>query len=320
MPKQTVPVSVVIPAYNGGKYLKETIESVLCQTLIPAEIIVVNDGSTDDTEFVALRYGVKLISQVNKGISAARNVGILSSTHDWIALLDQDDIWEPSKMQEQWDLISNHQEIDIAFTDASSIVKGIAQSESRLNKVASYKLVDKSRIAEDMYIFDSASLLDQIKRANFLSPSSMLARKDVLIQAGLFDEKLERIEDRDFFLRLFKHNMVSVIEKCLIRYRLHKLNASKDYAKMLHGELELAEKVIRYPDFYHEGLVRFYSESMPSKYYHLGVILLEDHKYEEAYACFKKSLRQKIRVKPLVRLMQSYCRQLSRLPVVGCGR
>lgn len=86
-------ISVVIPAYNQSQYLSQAIESVLAQTVKPHEIIVVNDGSTDDTRYVAQQYeGVKYIEQVNKGLASARNTGIMNMTGDWFYPLDADDM------------------------------------------------------------------------------------------------------------------------------------------------------------------------------------------------------------------------------------
>lgn len=102
-PPQAESVSVVIPVYDKEPYLAETIDSVLSQTRLPEEIVVVDDGSTDESARVAASYGprIRLIQQANAGESSARNRGIDESTGDWIALLDGDDVWEPEKLERQ---------------------------------------------------------------------------------------------------------------------------------------------------------------------------------------------------------------------------
>lgn len=103
----TPAVSVVIPAYNAARYLEETLDSVLTQTCPPEEILVVDDGSTDDTALLASKYApaVGVISQPNSGESAARNFGLARISGDWVAWLDADDVWEPTKLEAQLECV-----------------------------------------------------------------------------------------------------------------------------------------------------------------------------------------------------------------------
>ena len=96
-------VTVVIPVYNGGRYLRESIDSVLAQTFHDYEIVCVDDGSTDDSPVLLQEYGQRLrvVRQENSGQSAARNVGVKLARGEYIAFLDQDDVWYPSKVQNQ---------------------------------------------------------------------------------------------------------------------------------------------------------------------------------------------------------------------------
>ncbi len=103
-------VSVIIPVYNGEAFLRETLESVLAQTYHPLEIIVVDDGSTDGSVSLLHPYGdrITLLQQANKGVAAARNAGIKHASGDYIALIDQDDIWEPQKTAQQAAYLDAH--------------------------------------------------------------------------------------------------------------------------------------------------------------------------------------------------------------------
>src|ERR1700757_37711 len=96
-------ISVIIPAYNAAHFLPRCLKSVFAQTLQPAEVIVVDDGSTDDSADVARKLGARVVSRPNGGLSAARNTGVQSSTSEWIALLDADDLWAPEKLRAQAD-------------------------------------------------------------------------------------------------------------------------------------------------------------------------------------------------------------------------
>src|SRR5687767_2043013 len=96
-------VTVVIPCYNGAAYLRTTIASVLSQTALPREVLIIDDGSTDNSAEVARSFGsaVKVISQENRGLSGARNRGIEEAQGEWVAFLDADDVWMPNKLEHQ---------------------------------------------------------------------------------------------------------------------------------------------------------------------------------------------------------------------------
>ena len=96
-----IKISVIIPAYNAARFLPRCLKSVFAQTLQPDEVIVVDDGSTDNTATLAAALGARVISQRNGGISAARNTGYQNATGAWIALLDADDLWSPAKLERQ---------------------------------------------------------------------------------------------------------------------------------------------------------------------------------------------------------------------------
>lgn len=106
-------ISVVIPAYNQGEYLAQCVESVLAQTKPPHEIIVINDGSTDNTREIAKSYPVKYVEQLNKGLSSARNTGIMNSTGDWIYPLDSDDMILENCLEKVSQAIQENPEADV---------------------------------------------------------------------------------------------------------------------------------------------------------------------------------------------------------------
>jgi glycosyltransferase involved in cell wall biosynthesis len=142
-------ISVIIPVYNGATYLGEAIESVLAQTLAPAEIIVVDDGSTDGSAAVADRYApsVRVIRQPNAGCGAARNTGVRHARGAYLAFLDADDLWTPDKLQQQaaarvadpgLDMIFGRVEIIDARTDnaSSELYEGIHAGTMLITRAA----------------------------------------------------------------------------------------------------------------------------------------------------------------------------------------
>lgn len=131
------PISVVIPAYNAEAFLGDAIESVHAQTLAVLETIVVDDGSTDRTSSIAVSLNARVIRQDNGGASAARNAGIRAATGQWIAFLDADDIWEPEKIECQYEMINLCPDVGIVSCDHYSICMGQVMAPSYLSALGS---------------------------------------------------------------------------------------------------------------------------------------------------------------------------------------
>ena len=179
-------VSVVIPTFNRAKLVERAIESVLRQTRSADEIILVDDGSTDETTSnIVNKYTneVLFLTQYNKGVSAARNFGIDRAAGDWIALLDSDDEWLPSKLERQVALIENHTDCLLCHTDEIWIRNGV-----RVNAMNKHK-----KSGGDIY--------QQCLPLCAISPSSVIFQKQLLDDVGNFDETLPACEDYDLWLR-----------------------------------------------------------------------------------------------------------------------
>ena len=135
----SITVSAVIPAYNAGKYVGRAIESVLAQTHKADEIIVVNDGSSDDTAEVVERFGgaVRFIRQENAGASVARNTGIEAATSEWIAFLDADDEWLPNKLKLQTEHLERNPKL---VWTTGNYIRCYCESDKRLDDLAGERL------------------------------------------------------------------------------------------------------------------------------------------------------------------------------------
>ena len=184
-------VSVVIPAYNSAATLHNAVCSALDQTLPPAQIIVVDDGSTDHTADVARSFGsaVLYLRQARAGASAARNAGIRAARYTWVALLDADDRWRPSKLEAQAAALGKRRDARWAFCDA--------------------RIVDEAGSPVREWSFPSGiETAQQLLETSFLynpvagSSSAVLIRRDCLVEAGLFDSGLAAVEDLDLWMRL----------------------------------------------------------------------------------------------------------------------
>jgi glycosyltransferase involved in cell wall biosynthesis len=187
-------ISVVIPNYNHAGYLPESIESALAQTLKPHEVIVVDDGSTDNTREVALRYPVKYIYSEHIGVSAARNRGISAAEGDWVAFLDADDYWLPNKL-----------ELQVA-----------AIHDEALCYCATLQLFDDGH-TEPGEFHNAGSVAKVLQHHNCIYTPSVLVKKDVLKKVGGFNEGISAGEDWDVWLKVGRTaKFVSIAEKVVM--------------------------------------------------------------------------------------------------------
>ena len=194
-------VSIIIPAYNRLPMLREAVDSVLAQDFEDVEILVVDDGSTDGTGEGMKKYGgrVKLLEHsANRGVSAARNTGILHAKGKYIAFLDSDDLWVKGKLRIQINFLDENPHYPLCYTDEIWIRRG-----KRVNPMLKHAKFSG-------WIFEKCVPLCTI------SPSSAMMRKTLFSRVGLFDEALPVCEDYDFWLRVSARFPIFFIDKKLI--------------------------------------------------------------------------------------------------------
>ncbi|MCB1191277.1 MAG: glycosyltransferase [Leptospiraceae bacterium] len=194
-------VSVIIPTYNRADFVLEAIESVLSQTFINFELIVVDDGSTDTTiEQIQSKFSsrLNLISQSNRGVSAARNTGIQNSKGDWIAFLDSDDYWLPKKLEVQVEYLQKNPSVLMCQTEEIWI-----RDRKRVNP-------KKKHQKYSGYIFEQCLPLC------IVSPSSVIIKRELLDRVGGFDTDLPACEDYDLWLRIAKDYPIYFLNEPLI--------------------------------------------------------------------------------------------------------
>lgn len=200
--------SVVIPTYNRAHCVGEAIESTLAQTLHPHEVIVVDDGSSDDTAAVLASFGdrIRVIRQANAGVSAARNAGIEAATGDWIALLDSDDLWFPEKMQRQAAVLGH----DVVASFANAIVETGSGDVDLFADVYGVRWSDRERV-----------LLRPLRtylRLAFLT-STAVFRRDAVVRAGGFERGLNLFEDHRLNVEMALQGPWLIIPEPLVRLR-----------------------------------------------------------------------------------------------------
>lgn len=221
-------ISVVIPLYNQSEFVRFAIQSVLQQTIESYEIIVVDDGSTDDSRMVVSEFGdrVHYIYQENQGLAGARNTGIRAVKGDLIGLLDADDIWMPDYLEKMTALVARHPDAAVFFCCARSVDEQGRDLPQIFGKPA----------------MRLDSLYHTLLRANFIIPSTILMRRSAIERVGLFDSSLRSCEDWDLWLRLLPQEQFIGTSEILVRYRLHGRSLSTDPNGMQRAARKVIEK------------------------------------------------------------------------------
>ncbi|MDZ8188157.1 MAG: glycosyltransferase [Nostoc sp. ChiSLP02] len=225
MLKVTLSISVILPVYNGERFLVQAIENIQGQNYQPLEIIVVDDGSTDRTAEIAKEFedNIHYIYQPNQGPSSARNRGIKSARGEAIAFLDVDDLWEEGVLAEFADYLVANPEVDI--------VQGLIQQMQ----------IENLPSENDSYQFKPV-----FQPYQFINLGSAIYRRSVFDRVGLLDPKLHDNEDTDWFMRAWENDICKVvIPKLMLYYRKHDRNMTLHQKDLVHfGMLKIYKRRI----------------------------------------------------------------------------
>ncbi|MBK8095570.1 MAG: glycosyltransferase family 2 protein [Planctomycetes bacterium] len=224
-------IAVVIPAHDAERWLGFALESLKQQTLPPAEIVVVDDGSTDGTASVAARFGVRCVRQDQKGPGAARNRGVAETTAPFVAFLDADDWFAPAKLERQ---LARLAELGAALVCSDAWI------------VSGDKVV---RCKNQHHVVPSVLTLERLLQGNPVICSTVLARRESIARAGGFDEdpRLIATEDYDLWLRMAQHEPIAYLAEPLSFYRVHPGSLSAN-RRFVNGVDRILDKVITHFD------------------------------------------------------------------------
>ncbi len=276
----TIPnVSVIIPAYNGARFLPEAIESVLAQTYKDYEIIVVDDGSTDNTKEILKPYfdKIKYIHQQNQGAATARNTGIRHSQGEYIAFLDADDVWLPEKLHTQVYYLDNNPEVAMVYSRSFTI----SGDGELISKKSSYKDFPSGEIFNILFL-----------HSFFIYTSTVVVRRRILDTVGLFDESLITSEDRDLWLRIAREFKVSGITKYLCKYRNTDGSLSKNKEIPFNEKRRVIEKNYELSkDLGRPIAPALYKKALARLFFRTGKWHLSRGERKEALENFSQSLK-----------------------------
>jgi glycosyltransferase involved in cell wall biosynthesis len=267
MNTSTPKVSVIIPTYNREKFIGRAIESVLAQTYKNFEIVVVDDGSTDNTRKALEPFDgkIKYIYQENGGSSSARNRGLQESTGEYIAFLDSDDTWTPNKLAVQLDILDKNKHTGIVYSK-------MLMFNEKGERIGTKPDDPSGRNFEEL-----------IEISGDIPTSSVLTRRECFDKAGLFDENLPTMQDFDMWLRISEHYDIYEYEESLAYYYRHNQQNTSSRANCLYGLVLLNRKILKnyghLPNFPHS----IYRLRIASNEYWLSRAYYDQKKYSKAF-------------------------------------
>ncbi len=272
-------VSVIIPTYNSAEYITEALDSVFAQTYKNYEVIVIDDGSTDNTKDVLKPYmsRIKYIYKENGGVSSARNVGIKNAEGEYIAFLDSDDIWLPEKLERQIERFNSEPDLGLVYSNCIRFSEnGIEQSSRKVKK------------------YLEGDIFAKILEGYVLPTSTVIAKKLCFDEVGYFDERFSVSEDYDMWLRISRFFKIGYVKGPLVKYRIRtsSIIRSTKIDSLFNAKKAVIEKNIEYLDktFNKE---KFLKNRLFRLHFKWGIEFFTKSYYKEAKEHFVKAIKYK---------------------------
>jgi glycosyltransferase involved in cell wall biosynthesis len=296
-------VSVIIPAYNSAPFIESAIRSVTAQSERDIEVIVVDDGSNDDTFALASHVAegdsrVKVLRQPNSGKPAiARNVGLRHASGEFVGFLDSDDLYHPNKLQRQLAIFAAYPESDIVFHDVKYMsFDGTLLPDALLDCVNYVTHAGNAlRAVEPNIYLGSASFYNFMSvEMTGMHTSAVLVRRQLIEQQeSAFAEDLVIGEDIDLWFRLTKGRQVAFVNEELSYYRQHPTSITTNTEKLLLGGIAAhSRNLVRARDVLNPSEIRRYQSRIAGQYKNLGYLYFRAGKEPQARSAYANSLRQ----------------------------
>jgi glycosyltransferase involved in cell wall biosynthesis len=270
-------ISVIIPTYNSAQYIREAIDSVLCQTYTDYEIIVIDDGSTDDTRrIIKDEYpGVRYYRVQHKGVGSARNYGISMAQGEYIAFLDADDKWLPEKLEKQFNAFNEYPEVGMVFTENRFFWKA--------------QIVDRGINKRKKLM--SGDILANIFMNSYVGTPTVMVRKSVLDDVGWFEEQLVVGEDLNMWIRIAAKYRIELIDEPLVLCRVAEGSLCSSLANVIEGNKKNIELMrTKYPDIYRRLGQKVINKKYSYIYFSEGYQYFRNGEYDRAKSSFEKSI------------------------------
>lgn len=276
-------VSAVIPTYNRAHLIKAALESVFTQTHRVNEIIVVDDGSTDNTAGVIASLGasVRYIRQENAGPGAARNRGMREARSDFIAFLDSDDLWVPQKVALQLEMLRAHPVLDFIFGDMANFTANSDNAEAEIKNHGTHRYcVDNAADLKELY---ECLVVD-----NTIPTPTVLYRRSCVERVGFFDQELRIAEDLEYWLRVSLLCRCGFLNRVLAKRFRHEGNLINNWAQCNESHAQVLERTLLANPNLSVQAKRLTNEKLAKLYYDLGSHYFKRHNFSRSQDFFQK--------------------------------
>jgi glycosyltransferase involved in cell wall biosynthesis len=303
-------ISVIIPTYNSAQYIREAIDSVLSQTYRDYEIIVVDDGSKDNTAEVLREYGDKILYlyQENAGTNPARSRGLKEAKGEYIALIDADDKWLPDKLQEQVEFMDVSPEINLLFSDFYNFNENGTFEQTFFNNNKAFRKIRTKSISGNRphwKLFDQSFLYEYLV-GNFILQSTLMVRRDICIRFNMFQDNDFSLRDMyEFLLRSLHQLKIGFIDKVLVHRRIHDSNLTLNAEKYYENTIAICQKAKNYP-WMDQRCQRFLKRELKNTYFRLGKYYSFRGNFVEARNVLRRSIKKHFHPFSIVLLFLTY--------------
>ncbi|MFO0794347.1 MAG: glycosyltransferase family 2 protein [Candidatus Brocadiaceae bacterium] len=295
--RQNVPkVSIIIPAYNSERYIRETIDSVFNQTYKDFEIIVIDDGSFDNTKEVLKTYEdtIRYYYQENGGVTNARLHGLNVARGEYIALVDADDIWLPEKLKIQVEFLDSCTDIGLVFSNFHDFYERGFDRRTFFDQNIIFRKIPVKSISEahpECKVFAKANILYEYLLGNFILPSTLIVRKTIAVKFKMFEKKFDGREIYEFGTRSFHQIKLGFVDKVLIHRRFHGTNVTFNSELICKRTIEICPNAINYP-WMDKKCKKILKKELLNAYFRLGKYYFIKGRLEEALNSFKLAFQK----------------------------
>ena len=290
-------VSVIVPTYNNAKIISYTIESILGQSYSPLEILVINDGSTDETMEVMKKFSghasMVVHTQSNQGDIAARNKGIELSHGDYVAFCDSDDIWNRDHVRFLVEQVAGSPEVGMAFDNVIYFIDS-EKPEDRGGPILTDDdklLIDAERAKK---LAAAPVALREMYTDNLITTSAFMVPKGVFARVGVFDKDIYLMNDLHLFYRIGAYYAVRFVDYVGVKKRIHPKSLSMINSHYEYGVYCLENIRERYPEVYQCIGKRIFNKKLGRKYFRLGLHYERCGDLQKAKEMYKKALLTRI--------------------------
>ncbi|MCI0563600.1 MAG: glycosyltransferase [Nitrososphaera sp.] len=285
-------ISIIVPTYNNASFLADTIDSILIQNRKDIEIIVVDDGSEDDTRNVLNRYGhlIKYIYQENSGgASRPRNVGMMASQGEYICIFDSDDLMKAGKLNRQINFLDKNPRLSLVFTDFCDFDKDHIFM-SHVSACTLFAQTRKIEVGDGEFAVTANDAFNTLFIENYVGTSSIMFRRSLLDLVGGFDESLAISEDMDFLFRASQATDFGYIDEVFHLRRLHDSNITRKSETYLNCSIFVLLKYCN--QISSDAIRREIRKKVGDLYYSLGYLYRENDMYTSAFQAYWKSIKK----------------------------